>query len=133
NIQHDTKQEHNKLLVAGIAFLTAVAVLIWFSIAIYQKKFTAVTMVNVHAENAGLQLAKFGDVRIHGVLVGQVREISQNGHEAVIRIGLRPEAAKTIPSNVDVEILPTTLFGQKFVSLVDAKRPSSTPLRDGDV
>ena len=90
-------------------------------------------MVTVKAERAGLQLAQFGDVRLHGVLVGQVRGIAQDGKEASIRIGLKPEAAKTIPENIDVEILPTTLFGQKYIALRDPASPSSKALSDGDV
>jgi phospholipid/cholesterol/gamma-HCH transport system substrate-binding protein len=133
NISHDTRAEHRRLVYAGIGFMTAVAVLIAFSIAIYQKVFTPVTMVTVKADRAGLQLPKFGDVRIHGVLVGQVRSVSEDGSQAVIKIGLEPSAAKEIPDNVSVEIRPTTLFGQKYVSLLDPAQPSSTPLHDGSV
>jgi phospholipid/cholesterol/gamma-HCH transport system substrate-binding protein len=133
NISHDTKAEHRRLVYAGIGFMTAVAVLVAFSIAIYQKVFTPVTMVTVEADRAGLQLPKFGDVRIHGVLVGQVRSVKQDGSQAVITLGLEPGAAKNIPDNVTVEIRPTTLFGQKYVSLVDPKEPSGSPLRDGSV
>ena len=68
-----------------------------------------------------------------GVLVGQVRSISQDGHEAVIKLGIKPSAAKAIPDNVSVQILPTTLFGQKYVSLVDPKQPASESLHDGQV
>ena len=133
NITHDTRAEHRRLVYAGIGFMTAMAVLIAFSIAIYQKAFTPVTTVTVRAERAGLQLPKFGDVRIHGVLVGQVRSVKQDGSQAVIELGLRPSAARQIPDNVSVEIRPTTLFGQKYVSLVDPAAPSTTPLRDGAV
>ena len=127
NVRHDTPAEHRRLVYAGLAFMAAAAVLIAFSIAIYQKVFTPVTMVTVKADRAGLQLPKFGDVRIHGVLVGQVRSVSQDGHEAVIKLGLQPSAARSIPDNVSVEIRPTTLFGQKYVSLVDPASPSRTP------
>ena len=133
NVHHDTPAEHRRLVYAGLAFMTAVAVLIAFSIAIYQKVFTPVTMVTVKADRAGLQLPRFGDVRIHGVLVGQVRSVSQDGHQAVIKLGLQPSAAKSIPDNVSVEIRPTTLFGQKYVSLVDPASPSRTPLHNGSV
>lgn len=133
NITRDTPREHARLFVAGVAYLTAIAVLVALSIAIYQKVFTPVTMVTVHAERAGLQLPKFGDVRMHGVLIGQVRSISQDGHQAVIRLGLDPSAARAIPDNVSVEILPTTLFGQKYVSLVAPKIPAAQPLTDGTV
>ena len=133
NITHDTRGEHRRLVVAGLAYLTACAVLIALSIAMYQKVFTPVTHVTVEADRAGLQLARFGDVRIHGVLVGQVRSVTQNGHNAVIKLALRPSAAKHIPSNVSVQILPTTLFGQKFISFIDPTNPSTRPLRNGAV
>ena len=133
NITHDTKAEHRRLLYAGVGFMTAMALLIAFSIAIYQKVFTPVTMVTVEADRAGLQLPKFGDVRIHGVLVGQVRSVSQDGRKAVIKLGLQPAAARNIPDNVSVEIRPTTLFGQKYVALVDPADPSGRPLREGSV
>jgi phospholipid/cholesterol/gamma-HCH transport system substrate-binding protein len=133
NITHDTRGEHNRLFVAGVAYLVVIALLIGLSIAVYQKVFTPVTMVTVKADRAGLQLTRFGDVRMHGVLVGQVRSISQDGHQAVIKLGLQPSAARNIPANVSVEILPTTLFGQKYVQFVDPTAPASQSLRDGAV
>lgn len=133
NIHHDNAREHNRLLIAGIAFIVSIALLIWLSIAIYNKEFERVTMVTVKADRAGLQLAKFGDVRVNGALVGQVREVTQDGEQAEIHIALQPSAAEKIPSNVSVEILPTTLFGQKFVSFVSPDSPSDDPLTDGTV
>ncbi|MGN6781978.1 MAG: MCE family protein [Marmoricola sp.] len=133
HIVHDSPREHRRLFLAGVVYLTAAAVLIALSIAVYEKVFTPVTMVTVHADRAGLQLGRFGDVRLHGVLVGQVRSIEQDGHQAVIRLGLDPAAARAIPANVSVAILPTTLFGQKYVSFVDPRFPSSRPLHDGEV
>ncbi|MBJ7358075.1 MCE family protein, partial [Nocardioides sp.] len=133
NIHHDSRREHNRLLVAGVAFLTVISLLIAFSIAIYQKTFERNTMITIQADRAGLQLAKFGDVRVNGALVGQVRGIEQNGKNAEITVALRPEAADDIPENVTVEILPTTLFGQKFISFVMPDDAASASLEDGDV
>lgn len=133
NIHHDSPREHNRLLVAGVVFLSVIALLIGLSIAIYNKDFDRTTDITIKAQRAGLQLAKFGDVRINGVLVGQVREVTQDGQEAEIHVALDPDAAKTIPANVSVQILPTTLFGQKFVALVRPDAPSSSSLEDGDV
>jgi phospholipid/cholesterol/gamma-HCH transport system substrate-binding protein len=133
NITHDTKAEHARLFAAGVAFITVMAVLVGLSIAIYNKAFSDPTMVTIKAENAGLQLAKFGDVRRHGALVGHVREIGNDGKQAVIKVALSPKAAKNIPENISVEILPTTLFGQKYISIVDPDDPSAKSLSDGDV
>src|SRR3954471_1004740 len=109
NIYHDSPAEHRRLLVAGVAFLTVIALLVALSIAVYEKKFDRVTMVTIHADRAGLQLARFGDVRINGVLVGQVRSVGEDGKEAVIRVAIDPDEAKDIPANVRVQIIPTTL------------------------
>ena len=128
NIHHDSPAEHRRLLAAGVAFLTVVALLVGLSIAIYDKAFAHVTWVTIRADRAGLQLAKFGDVRVNGALVGQVRSIGQDGKQAVIKVALDPETAKNLPDNVTVQILPTTLFGQKFISIVLPRTPSSTSL-----
>lgn len=132
NLPHGSAREHNRLLVAGIAFLTALALLIWLSVAIYNKTFDRVTTITVKAERAGLQLAKFGDVRLNGALVGRVQRIAQDGKQAELTLALEPDAAERIPANISVEILPTTLFGQKFVALVPPTRPTGR-LRDGSI
>ncbi len=132
NIHHDSVKEHNRLLVAGVVFLSSIALLIWLSIAIYNKTFDNSTMVTVKAERAGLQLAKFGDVRMNGALVGRVDKIDQDGEQAEITLAIDPDTAKRIPENISVKILPTTLFGQKFVALVRPDAPSGH-LREGTV
>src|SRR3954469_14119745 len=96
NIYHDSPAEHRRLLVAGVAFLSVIALLIALSIAVYQKTFVRVTTVTIRADRAGLQLAKFGDVRLHGALVGQVRKVDQDGKQAVITVALDPDEARQI-------------------------------------
>ncbi|GAB2759927.1 MCE family protein [Nocardioides salsibiostraticola] len=129
NIHHDSKWEHNRLLLAGIVFLTSIALFIGLSIAIYNKAFTSANLITIRADRAGLQLAKFGDVRLNGALVGQVRSVEQIDQEAAIRVALEPQVE--IPDNTEVEILPTTLFGQKYISFVIPDEPSETALADG--
>ncbi|MEJ7831705.1 MAG: MCE family protein [Nocardioides sp.] len=131
NIHHDTAWEHNRLFIAGVAFLTVIALLLGLSIAVYQKVFDTVTMVTIKADRAGLQLAKFGDVRLNGALIGQVRAIEQDGKEASIEVALEPDVAERIPTNVQVQILPTTLFGQKYISFVMPEDPSGEAVEDG--
>lgn len=135
NIFHDSPREHQRLQVAGIAFLASIALLITLSIAIYDKKFVSSTNVTVMADRAGLQLARFGDVRLHGALVGHVAKIDSDGRKAVITVSLRPNAARHISANSSVQILPTTLFGQNFLEFVPPKggKTVGRPLRDGSV
>jgi len=133
SLRHGSRAEHRRLAIAGVAYVVVVALLIGLAIAVYAKAFTTTTTVTIKADRAGLQLAKFGDVRINGALVGQVRSVSQDGEHASIEVALDPESAKEIPDNVTVEILPTTLFGQKFIQFVRPAHASSRPLVDGAV
>ena len=134
NIVHDTPREHRRLFIAGIVFVSVLVALVAVSIAIYDKKFTEKTMVTVMADRAGLQLGRFGDVRFHGALVGYVDNVASDGQGAKIRIALKPEAARGIPSDVSAQILPTTLFGQNYVEFFPTKgAPVTSPMRDGSV
>lgn len=133
SLYHETPQEHRRLAYAGLTYIVVVVALISLSLAVYGKAFSHTTDITIKADRAGLQLARFGDVRIDGALIGQVRSVTQDGEHASIEVALEPDAARAIPDNVDVQIMPTTLFGQKFVQLVRPKVPSGSPLRDGYV
>src|SRR3982751_4740385 len=97
SLVHDTPREHHRLWFAGIAYLLSVSLLIWLCIAMYEKKFTSSTDVTVMADRAGLQLARFGEVRLHGALVGYVKGIESGGERAKITLSLKPDSARTIP------------------------------------
>jgi phospholipid/cholesterol/gamma-HCH transport system substrate-binding protein len=133
NILHDTKAEHRRLQVAGVAFIALMVTFVGLSIAIYNKTFTSSTDVTVLADRAGLQLPKFGDVRMHGVIVGQIRSVTDDGKEAVIKLALDPAMAREIPANSSVQIVPTTLFGQKYVQFVDPQGQREGAMTDGTV
>jgi phospholipid/cholesterol/gamma-HCH transport system substrate-binding protein len=130
-LRDNDPREHRRLALAGIGYLVVTGLLLALSIAIYNKAFTDFTTVTLDADRAGLQLAELGDVRYNGVLVGQIREISQTQDHAIIRLGLFPDAAAEIPSDIDASIMPTTLFGQKYVALVANSDGGPTGLEDG--
>jgi phospholipid/cholesterol/gamma-HCH transport system substrate-binding protein len=136
NLIHDTPGERRRLLVAGVAYIVTISLMIWLCIALYNKQFTNTTRVTVMADRTGLQLAKFGDVRLHGALVGNIQKIESTGTLAKITLDLRPEAARNIPADISVQIMPTTLFGRKYVQLVPpegANESSAAKLKDGSV
>ena len=72
-------------------------------------------------------------MRLNGVLIGQVRKVEQDGKEASIEVALEPSSADVLPDNVQVQILPTTLFGQKYISFVMPDQPSEKHLENNDV
>lgn len=112
--------------VLGLAFLAVVVTLLGLSVAFYNKAFTPTVKVRLDAGNIGHQLVVPADVKMRGIIVGEVRQVHSNGQNASLDLALQPAEAKKIPSNVVARILPKTLFGEKFVDLVIPDAPAST-------
>jgi phospholipid/cholesterol/gamma-HCH transport system substrate-binding protein len=119
--------------VLGVAFLAVIAMLVGLTVAQYQKAFTPVVHVTLEAGTVGNQLTKGADVKARGVLVGQVRSIRSTGDGARLDLALDPSRVGLLPKDVSAQLLPKTLFGEKFVSLQIAPGDTSGHLRDGDV
>jgi phospholipid/cholesterol/gamma-HCH transport system substrate-binding protein len=124
--------EHIRLQVYGLAFLVAVLGLGGLSIAVYQKAFTPVVHITLVTDTIGSQLAPGADVKLRGIIVGEVRSISSDGRTARLQLALQPGRAGLVPANVSARLLPKTLFGERFVDLVLPSAPCR-PIRDGDV
>lgn len=117
----------------GVVFLLVPALLIALSVSIYQKRFTDAAIVTLHTGNAGNEMHRHADVKVRGVVVGEVRDIASDGTGARLTLALRPEMVRRIPANVSAQLLPTTLFGQRFVALLHPSLPSPRRLTDGSV
>ncbi len=115
----------------GVAFLVVVAALIGLSIASFQKVFTDVVMVTLETDRIGSQLQTSSDVKIRGLIVGEVRSIATTGDGARLSLALKPEMVGQIPADVSARLLPKTLFGERFVDLVPPAGAPGEPIRDG--
>lgn len=122
-----------RLRLYGIAFLVVMALLLALSVAAYQQVFTQVVRITLQADSLGNQLDPRADVKLRGLLVGEVRSVHADGRRATADIALKPEHVSRIPSDVRARLLPKTLFGEKFVDLVPAPGSHARPIRAGDV
>jgi phospholipid/cholesterol/gamma-HCH transport system substrate-binding protein len=119
--------------VAGIVFLIVIALLVELAIAMYQKKFTPTVDVALKTSSVGNQLSVHADVKLRGIIVGEVRKVSSNGEVATLKLALDPKQVKDIPINVKAELLPKTLFGEKEVILQLQPGLAPRALRGGDI
>src|SRR3954451_16694601 len=110
----------------GVAFLAVVALLLGFTIAVYNKSlpWQSADKVTLMADRIGNQLVVPADVKLDGILVGRVSGVHVEGNQAVMTMQIDKSHIKEIPADVQARILPKTLFGEKFVSLVV---PDGTP------
>jgi len=116
----------------GLLFMVVVAALVALTVGLYQKAFTPVTMIGLDADRAGNQLTPGADVKVRGLLVGEVRSNRSTGQGVRLELALHPETAGQLPADLHA-LLPKTLFGEKFVALQIRDEPSSRRLHAGDV
>ena len=121
------------LRVYGVVFLLVIALLVGLTVAIYNKVFINVVHVTLQTDRVGNQLAPPADVKLRGLIVGEVRSVSSDGAKATVDLALAPSTVGLIPRNVSARLLPKTLFGEKFVDLVIPAKPSPLRLSEGDV
>src|SRR6187200_1150836 len=114
--------------VLGVVFVCLLLTGGWLTYAVFNKTFVDVVHVHVTATHAGLQLHKHADVKMRGVIVGEVRSMASDGDGARLDLALSPAEVASIPSNVTARILPKTLFGEKYVELEIPLDASSRPI-----
>jgi phospholipid/cholesterol/gamma-HCH transport system substrate-binding protein len=136
-VKHSGRVKHSRgktrRRLGGVAFLVAGALLVWLSVALYNKVFTPVAMVTVYTGSAGNEMHPGAQVMVRGVQVGEVRAVSADGAGAKLTLAMQPGDLPRLPANVSAEMLPTTLFGERYVDLILPPRPVAARLANGSV
>jgi phospholipid/cholesterol/gamma-HCH transport system substrate-binding protein len=114
--------------LAGLVFLALLALLAGISVAVYNKELTSDTMVALYTDSTGNEMNIDADVSVRGVVVGQVRSITSSASGAKLELAITPSVAASLPANVTAEMLPTTLFGERYVALLEPTAPSAQTL-----
>ncbi|WP_406246444.1 MCE family protein [Streptomyces anulatus] len=119
--------------LAGVTFLLVPAVLVWVSVSVYEKDFTDDATVTVRTGAVGNEMHDNADVKLRGVVIGQVRSIATDGDGARLTLAIDRDKLEQVPADVTAQMLPTTLFGARFVALVPPRIPTGSTLRAGAV
>jgi phospholipid/cholesterol/gamma-HCH transport system substrate-binding protein len=122
--------DHHRAL--GVVFVGLLILAVWLVNAVFTQKFTAFDAVTLTTGTAGLNLPAKADVKVRGVIVGQVNKAESKGNGATLTLGIRPDKMKAIPANVTAALVPKTLFGEKYVDLNIPSDPSPETLQSGD-
>lgn len=128
----ESRRRARKATVGGLA-ATCLAAVVALVVAHYLQVFTTVVKVTVIADRAGLMTDLRSDVTFRGVTIGEIRGLENRDGQVEVEIALQPEAATRVPVNVSGRILAPTVFGAKYLELVEPAEPAALGLRDGDV
>jgi phospholipid/cholesterol/gamma-HCH transport system substrate-binding protein len=118
--------------VLGVVFLCLLLAGVYLTYSIFTKKFTDYDEVRLQTSTIGLQLPSRADVKIRGVIVGEVLSFESKGVDgAELTLGIYPDELDTIPENVTGSIVPKTLFGEKYVALEVPEDPDEDHIEAG--
>jgi len=118
---------------AGVLFLAVMSVFVLITIKIYDKDFVTSVPVTLKADRVGNQLREGGQVKMRGVVVGEIRGVRAVAGGAEISLALEPDKVGRLPRDVSALLVPKTLFGERYVQLSVPAADRTPPLRSGDV
>lgn len=118
---------------AGVVFLAVMVLLATLAVQVYQEKFTDVVLVTLRADRIGNQLNESSEVKVRGVVVGDVRSVHRTPQGAAIELALDPDKVERIPKDVTALLVPKTLFGERYVQLSVPDSADPDPIEEGDV
>jgi len=116
----------------GVVMVLLIASAVFITYAAFTKLFADDVPVSIRSSSAGLQLNKNADVKLRGVIVGRVDEITSERGQAVIHLALDPDQQSVIAADVQAFIVPKTLFGEKYVELQPVAQSSGRTIQAGD-
>ena len=113
--------------VAGVIVFLIAALVLWLVYLQYSGDFTDKTKLTMLSDRAGLVMDPGSKVTYNGVQIGRVDkvdEIERDGKPAVkFSLDVYPKYLHLIPANVDAQIVATTVFGEKYVSMTAPENP----------
>ena len=108
----------SSLRLLGVGLILVCLFFGWLTWAFFSKAFTEYDNVTLTTAKSGLALPERADVKLRGMIVGVVRDAKLEGDKVHLTLGMDPQLIDRVPRNVRAEIIPKTLFGEKYVSLI---------------
>ncbi|WP_278264804.1 MCE family protein [Nocardia sp. AG03] len=117
--------------LAALALVGLLAAGAALALALFQGAFTNTATVLIDTPRTGLVLDPDAKVKVRGVEIGRVAEISLRDDGAQLRLEVDPDQLKLVPANAGVDIRSTTVFGAKYVNFIVPEQPAKTSLAPG--
>jgi phospholipid/cholesterol/gamma-HCH transport system substrate-binding protein len=115
----------------GVTFIVALIGVVVLTIMQFNRAFDSSVPLRVHAPRAGLLLTDGSAVKLRGVTVGRVDSLTPTAQGADLELAMTPGEMHLIPANIGANIVPPTVFGGKYVDLIEPAHPAAQPIADG--
>ncbi|KRC64809.1 hypothetical protein ASE12_08505 [Aeromicrobium sp. Root236] len=120
------------LKVLGAAFIALLLLMLWITWAFFTKAFVNYDAVTLKTETTGVNLPQNADIKLRGMIVGEVRKVEPDGDGVKLELAINPKLIKDIPKGVTAQLVPKTLFGEKYVALIPPATDDGQTLQAGD-
>ena len=107
-----------------VILLLMIGVFFFVTATLFLGTFRSYVPVTLTSDRSGLVMETGAKVKMRGVQVGRVSEITGGQGPTSLRLEIDPKQIGYIPANVGARINSTTAFGAKFVDLVYPSEPS---------
>ncbi|MHA7666955.1 MCE family protein [Mycolicibacterium sp. HS_4_1] len=131
----DRSPPYRAAAVGLVLFVVLVLVLTWFQ---FRGYFDTKAQLYVMYNRSGLSMDAGSKVTYNGVPIGRLKtaeaQAGDDGRtQAKLVLSVDPQYLGLLPGNVDVKLLATTAFGNKYISFTSPANPSARRLKSGDV
>lgn len=126
-------ERSGSLKILGAAFVALMLFFLWLTYAFFNQKFVSSVPVTLISQTTGVNLPQNADVKLRGVIVGEVRKVQADGDGVKLTLAMNPKLINDVPQGVTAELIPKTLFGEKYVSLIPPAATGGASLKAGDV
>jgi phospholipid/cholesterol/gamma-HCH transport system substrate-binding protein len=123
--------------VAGAVLLTLVCAVLSAAYVQFRGGFTPTAHLTMMTSRAGLLMDIGSRVTYNGAPIGRVAKVALvNDHgspKAKVTLDVAQQYLSLIPANVDASITASTVFGNKYVSLLSPKQPTAQHISSENV
>jgi phospholipid/cholesterol/gamma-HCH transport system substrate-binding protein len=116
-----------------LILIVVLAAIVFVTMTSFFGTFRGAVPVTVTSDRTGLVMEQGGKVKMRGVQVGSVTQIKGGTDPVSLRLDIDPDQIPFIPSNVQARIRASTVFGAKYVELVEPPDPNPKRLAAGAV
>ena len=125
-------ERSGSLKALGVLFLAFILFFLWVTYAFFTKAFVDYDDVVLKTDTTGVNLPQNADVKLRGMIVGEVREVRPVGDGVELVLGMNPRLISSVPKGVSALLVPKTLFGENYVALIPPAGGGGESLQAGD-
>jgi len=125
-------ERSGSLKMLGAAFIALILFIVWVSYAFFTKAFVDYDAVTLKTDTTGVNLPQNADIKLRGMIVGEVRKVEPDGDGVKLLLAMNPKLIKDVPKGVTAQLIPKTLFGEKYVALIPPASSDGESLQAGD-